>query len=151
MMIKTRTSDVAALTEIIKQNHPYEVPEVISVEITQGKSPPPPRSKVNLETMEWWEKSELTPSVMLLLLLFVCFHHTTLLQAILPTCSGLQIAQKKCERRRRRMANMCVPNTDTHLPVTFVDGPWLGPLRLPSGCGILVLCGCKRSPVCQEF
>jgi uncharacterized protein involved in tolerance to divalent cations len=27
---------VAALTRVIKENHPYEVPEVISVDIQQG-------------------------------------------------------------------------------------------------------------------
>lgn len=39
MMIKTRADNVAALTRVIKENHPYEVPEVISADIQQGYPP----------------------------------------------------------------------------------------------------------------
>ena len=33
MMIKTRTSRIADLTEFVRQNHPYEVAEVITTSI----------------------------------------------------------------------------------------------------------------------
>jgi periplasmic divalent cation tolerance protein len=36
LMIKTRTSRVEDLAAYVKHNHPYEVPEVISVKIDQG-------------------------------------------------------------------------------------------------------------------
>ncbi|KAI8518124.1 hypothetical protein Bbelb_041410 [Branchiostoma belcheri] len=36
LMIKTRTSKVAALTEFVRKNHPYDVPEVISTKLDQG-------------------------------------------------------------------------------------------------------------------
>lgn len=39
MMIKTRTSRVAELTQYVKENHPYDVCEVISTEILQGNGP----------------------------------------------------------------------------------------------------------------
>ncbi|CAH1272295.1 protein CutA homolog isoform X2 [Branchiostoma lanceolatum] len=36
LMIKTRTSKVAALTDFVRKNHPYDVPEVISTKLDQG-------------------------------------------------------------------------------------------------------------------
>jgi periplasmic divalent cation tolerance protein len=36
MMIKTRTSRLEDLTKYVKDNHPYDVPEVISSKIDQG-------------------------------------------------------------------------------------------------------------------
>ncbi|XP_053328601.1 protein CutA isoform X2 [Spea bombifrons] len=39
LMIKTRTSKVAALTEYVRSVHPYEVCEVISLPIEQGNPP----------------------------------------------------------------------------------------------------------------
>jgi len=39
MMIKTRTSRLEELTQFIKENHPYEVCEVISTQILQGNQP----------------------------------------------------------------------------------------------------------------
>ncbi|CAB3239174.1 unnamed protein product [Arctia plantaginis] len=39
MMIKTKTSEVDRLTELVRSNHPYEVCEVISVPIKNGNLP----------------------------------------------------------------------------------------------------------------
>ncbi|KAM9820007.1 protein CutA homolog isoform X3 [Syngnathus typhle] len=39
LMIKTRSSKVLALTDYVRQNHPYEVAEVISLPIHQGNPP----------------------------------------------------------------------------------------------------------------
>lgn len=39
MMIKTRSSRIEELTEFIRKNHPYELPEVISLPIHQGNPP----------------------------------------------------------------------------------------------------------------
>ncbi|XP_051985863.1 protein CutA homolog isoform X1 [Xyrauchen texanus] len=39
LMIKTRSSKVAALAEYVRSNHPYEVAEVISLPIDQGNPP----------------------------------------------------------------------------------------------------------------
>ncbi|XP_077380826.1 protein CutA homolog isoform X2 [Festucalex cinctus] len=39
LMIKTRSSKVAALADYVRQNHPYEVAEVISLPIEQGNPP----------------------------------------------------------------------------------------------------------------
>ncbi|KAM4696886.1 protein CutA isoform 2-T5 [Rhinophrynus dorsalis] len=39
LMIKTRSSKVAALTEYVRSVHPYEVCEVISLPIEQGNPP----------------------------------------------------------------------------------------------------------------
>ncbi|XP_071442859.1 divalent-cation tolerance protein CutA isoform X2 [Hetaerina americana] len=39
MMIKTRTSRVEELIEFIRKNHPYELPEVISLPIQKGNPP----------------------------------------------------------------------------------------------------------------
>lgn len=39
MMIKTRTSRLEELTTYVRENHPYEVCEVISVPIQQGNPP----------------------------------------------------------------------------------------------------------------
>lgn len=36
MMIKTRTSKVDSLAKFVTENHPYDVPEVISTSIEQG-------------------------------------------------------------------------------------------------------------------
>lgn len=36
MMIKTRTSRVSDLTEYVRKEHPYEVPEVISMKLGEG-------------------------------------------------------------------------------------------------------------------
>ena len=36
MMIKTRTERISDLTEFVKANHPYDVPEVISTSIENG-------------------------------------------------------------------------------------------------------------------
>lgn len=38
-MIKTKTSEVDRLTELVRDNHPYEVCEVISVHIKNGNPP----------------------------------------------------------------------------------------------------------------
>jgi hypothetical protein len=35
-MIKTRKSLVPMISKVIKQNHPYEVPEIISFDISDG-------------------------------------------------------------------------------------------------------------------
>ncbi|KAH6779060.1 Nitrogen regulatory PII-like [Perilla frutescens var. hirtella] len=47
LIIKTRESLLEALTEHVKANHEYEVPEVISLPITGG----------NLQYLEWIKKS----------------------------------------------------------------------------------------------
>lgn len=39
LIIKTRSSKIAALTEYVRSNHPYEVAEVISLPIDQGNPP----------------------------------------------------------------------------------------------------------------
>jgi len=39
MMIKLKASNVENLTRVIKENHPYDVPEVISADIKQGYPP----------------------------------------------------------------------------------------------------------------
>ncbi|XP_066972639.1 protein CutA homolog isoform X4 [Macrobrachium rosenbergii] len=39
MMIKTRTSRLEELTKFVKENHPYDVCEVISSPIAQGNQP----------------------------------------------------------------------------------------------------------------
>ena len=39
MMIKTRCDLVSALTSYIQKEHPYDVPEVISVPVTAGSAP----------------------------------------------------------------------------------------------------------------
>ncbi|XP_071531701.1 protein CutA homolog isoform X2 [Panulirus ornatus] len=39
MMIKTRTSRLEELTKFVRENHPYEVCEVISSKIDQGNPP----------------------------------------------------------------------------------------------------------------
>merc|ERR1712002_1058005 len=39
MMIKTRTSRLEELTQYVKENHPYDVCEVISSPIAQGNQP----------------------------------------------------------------------------------------------------------------
>ncbi|XP_038163522.1 protein CutA homolog [Cyprinodon tularosa] len=39
LIIKTRSSKVAALAEYVRSNHPYEVAEVISLPIDQGNPP----------------------------------------------------------------------------------------------------------------
>ncbi|XP_046404406.1 protein CutA homolog isoform X2 [Ischnura elegans] len=39
MMVKTRTSRVEQLVEFIRKNHPYELPEVISLPIQKGNPP----------------------------------------------------------------------------------------------------------------
>ncbi len=39
MMIKTKTSLVAELTKKVRENHPYEVCEVIATSIEQGNQP----------------------------------------------------------------------------------------------------------------
>ena len=39
MMIKTRTSRVPELTAYVRQNHPYDVAEVITTSIEQGNQP----------------------------------------------------------------------------------------------------------------
>lgn len=36
LMIKTRTEAVSQLIEFVKSNHPYDVPEVISVQLNEG-------------------------------------------------------------------------------------------------------------------
>ena len=39
MMIKTRTSTVQTVSKFIRENHPYDVAEVISTSIEQGNPP----------------------------------------------------------------------------------------------------------------
>jgi len=39
MMIKTRTSRIAELTQFVQKNHPYDVPEVITTSIEGGSVP----------------------------------------------------------------------------------------------------------------
>ncbi|XP_053908002.1 protein CutA isoform X2 [Cuculus canorus] len=39
MMIKTRSSKIPALAEFVRSAHPYEVPEVVAVPVTQGSVP----------------------------------------------------------------------------------------------------------------
>lgn len=39
LMVKTRTSLIPALTRCVRKNHPYTVPEVISLPIAQGHAP----------------------------------------------------------------------------------------------------------------
>lgn len=39
MMIKTRSSKIPEITEYVKKNHPYSVPEVISAKIEDGNLP----------------------------------------------------------------------------------------------------------------
>ncbi|XP_076240201.1 cutA divalent cation tolerance homolog [Calliopsis andreniformis] len=51
MMIKTRTDTVDALTKYVKENHPYEVCEVISLPIQNG----------NDKYLQWI--SEIVPSI----------------------------------------------------------------------------------------
>ncbi len=36
LMIKTRSDKIAELSEYVKANHPFDVPEVIAADITQG-------------------------------------------------------------------------------------------------------------------
>lgn len=36
MVVKTSKDQISSLTSFIEQNHPYDVPEVISTEITHG-------------------------------------------------------------------------------------------------------------------
>ncbi|KMZ96574.1 hypothetical protein PVNG_01971 [Plasmodium vivax North Korean] len=58
MMIKTKKNLFAKIVDAVKANHPYEVPEVISVPIHQG-------SKVGLEQLDyldWVAKSVKSPS-----------------------------------------------------------------------------------------
>ncbi len=38
MLVKARRRDVAALTEAVRASHPYDVPEVIALEIAGGSS-----------------------------------------------------------------------------------------------------------------
>ncbi|XP_058713568.1 protein CutA homolog [Poecile atricapillus] len=39
LMIKTRSSRVPALTEFVRRQHPYEVPEVVALPVAQGNAP----------------------------------------------------------------------------------------------------------------
>eukprot|EP00118_Oscarella_pearsei_P013009 m.99550 g.99550 ORF g.99550 m.99550 type:complete len:110 (+) comp37072_c0_seq3:7-336(+) len=39
LMIKTRTSRISDVTQFVTQNHPYDVPEVISVKIMKEGNP----------------------------------------------------------------------------------------------------------------
>ncbi|XP_069739279.1 protein CutA homolog isoform X2 [Phaenicophaeus curvirostris] len=39
MMIKTRSSKIPALAEFVRSAHPYEVPEVVALPVTQGSVP----------------------------------------------------------------------------------------------------------------
>ncbi len=38
MLVKARRRDVAALTEAVQDSHPYDVPEVIALEIVEGSA-----------------------------------------------------------------------------------------------------------------
>lgn len=38
MLVKARRQDVTALTELVRSSHPYDVPEVIALEIVGGSS-----------------------------------------------------------------------------------------------------------------